>query len=314
MRPSSIVLFAAGWTCLLLPSWGKAAAPDNKTAAPAEKDPVACVLQFRFKNQEPSAMEKARRDIARAIEEDAKREYRRSDAENERAFADLLNRLRKTYGEFGSPSQKSILKEVDRYLTEITEKTPEGSDRFKVQPGVNLLKSIGQDLRTLDGASTAEAKAGSPWRTTFEQTKMTNILVAAIERKWGDEHFRQVEQILTDPEAARGLARFAGFYNRVTKELGAARTEEKVGQALDTWVVAPEEVKKELMQDPKLKEFLEDPAKYVEVYEARLVKEQGESSEKARRFRDEKTKNEARLQAMGKSCVKLFPGSASAGK
>jgi hypothetical protein len=312
MRLSSAVPFALALVGLTLLGAAKAVDPDQNKRAPAEKDPVECVLLFRFKNEEPAAAEKARHDIAKALEADAKREYRKSDAATGNAFQDRSKRLKERYGRYGSPLQKEILKAVDRYEAGITETRPGRSSRYKVQPSINLLEGVEQDLRALDGASTAQVKPGSPWRAAFEQNRKTNILVAAVERKWDDEQAHQVEQILTDREAARGLARLAGFYNRVRKELGAAGTEDEIGKALDAWVVAPAEVKNALMDGPKLKEFLEDPAKYLAAYEARLVKEQGENGEKVRRFREEKRKNNARLKAMGRGCVKLFPSCAAA--
>jgi hypothetical protein len=312
MRLSYAVPFAAAFVGLTLPGAAKAVDPHQNKQAPTEKDPVECVLLFRFKNEEPAAADKARRNIAKALEEDAKAEYRKSDAQNAVVFLGNVKRLKDEYGNHGSPLQREILQALDRYVEAISEQRPGRAPRFKVRPSVNLLKSVERELNILVDVTPKEVKPESPWRTTFEQTRMTNILIAAVERKWGDEHFHQVDQILTDREAGRGLARLAGFYNRVRKELGTAGTEEKIGKALDAWVLAPEEVKRVLMGGPKLKEFLEDPVKYVAAYEARLAKEQGENGEKVRRFRDEKRMNEARLKAMGSGCVKLFPSCAAA--
>ena len=144
----------------------------------------------------------------------------------------------------------------------------------------------------------------------LEQTRITNVAAVAVERKWGDREFYLVNQILADRAAARGLARLAGFYNRVTKAMAGRKADEiekRIGIVLDVWIVAPEDVKKELMNDENLSRFLNDPTRYVAEFDAKLVKGQGENSETVHKFRDEKTRNAARLQAICKNRVILFP-------
>jgi hypothetical protein len=277
------------------------------------------VVQFKFQKEGTTAIEKAR-EIYKAIRsseaevinaiKDGK-EYRLSDAQAAIVFANALAGMRTSF-ESGSPAQKSILATVNRYAQDCA--------AGKRKPSVALLENVERAMKSLDGATTAEAKSGSEWRTNFDQTNPANIAQSAETLKWGDTQHEQIEEILKDQDAARGLGRFAGFHNRVAKALGRPKGEShpeldgKIGKAVDAWVIAPEVLKKELMQEKNLEKFNENPEKYLADYEAKLVTEHGEGSEQVRKFRQEKEENMELLKKLCKNCPKMFPGACALAK
>lgn len=285
------------------------------------------IAQFKFGKEGSTAVEKAREifealgfhrngEIGRQQYNDTVaslinqgKQFRLSDAQNQIVFNRALEGMKKRFKDSGDSTQANIMGTVERYAQECAE--------GKRKPSVALLENVEKALRSLGGVEPEKMQTGSEFMTQFEQTNPANVAEAASNLKWGDAQHQQVEEILSDPDAARGLGRFAGFHNRLAKMMGREPGEfdkdkdPVIGKALDYWVVAPESAK-DLLMKTKGKDFEQyqnDPQKWLADHEAKLVKDHGEGSEQVKRFREEKKENEELLKKLCANCPQLFKGS-----